>query len=67
MWAWLHEALLWNEVKKQKLSAFLETINGLLERTPPTEGEFTRTRMTSSMSWSFHVTIRSSRFGESNT
>ena len=41
MRAWLHEALLRNEVDKQKLTAFLETINGLLESPPRTEGEIT--------------------------
>ena len=37
MRAWLHEALMRNEVDKQKLTAFLETVNGLLKRPPPTE------------------------------
>jgi hypothetical protein len=39
MRAWLHEALLRNEVDKQKITAFLEIINELLERPPPTESE----------------------------
>jgi hypothetical protein len=31
MRAWLHEAMMRNEVDKQKLTAFLEIVNGLLE------------------------------------
>lgn len=41
MRAWLHEALLRNEVDKQKLTAFLDIVNGLLERPQPIEGEVT--------------------------
>jgi hypothetical protein len=41
MRAWLHEALLRNEVDRQKLTAFLETVNGLLERPPHPESEVT--------------------------
>ena len=41
MRAWLHEALMRNEVDKQKLTAFLEIVNGVLERPPPTESEVT--------------------------
>ncbi|MCW4041947.1 MAG: hypothetical protein NWE83_14500 [Candidatus Bathyarchaeota archaeon] len=41
MRAWLHEALMRNEVDKQKLTAFLEIINGSLEITPPIESEST--------------------------
>ena len=37
MRAWLHEALLRNKVDKQKLTAFLETIDGLLESTTRAE------------------------------
>jgi hypothetical protein len=37
MRAWLHESLMRNEVDKQKLTAFLEIINGLLESPSPTE------------------------------
>jgi hypothetical protein len=37
MRAWLHEALMRNEVDKQKLTAFLETVNGLLKRPPRTD------------------------------
>ncbi len=39
MRAWLHEALMRNEVDKQKLTAFLETVNGLLESPPRAEDE----------------------------
>jgi hypothetical protein len=39
MRVWLHEALMRNEVDKQKLTAFLETVNGLLESPPRTEEE----------------------------
>ena len=46
MRAWLHEALLRNEVDKQKLTAFLETINALLEHPPRTEDKVT-TKITS--------------------
>jgi hypothetical protein len=45
MRAWLHEALMRNEVDKQKLTAFLETINALLESTPRTE-DISTTRIT---------------------
>jgi hypothetical protein len=37
MRAWLHEALMRNEVDKQKLNAFLEIVNGLLESPPRSE------------------------------
>jgi hypothetical protein len=37
MRAWLHEALMRNEVDKQKLTAFLELVNGLLETPPQSE------------------------------
>jgi hypothetical protein len=39
MRAWLHEALMRNEVDKQKLTAFLETVNTLLKSPQPTESE----------------------------
>ncbi len=41
MRALLHEALLRNEVDRQKLTAFLDIVNGVLERPPPTEGDVT--------------------------
>lgn len=41
MRAWLHEALLRNEVDKRKLTAFLDIITGVLETPPRTEDEFT--------------------------
>jgi hypothetical protein len=41
MWAWLQESLLRNEVDKLKLTAFLETIDSLLNSTTRTEGEST--------------------------
>lgn len=41
MRAWLHEALLRNEVDRQKLTAFLEIVNGVLQSPPSTEGEVT--------------------------
>ena len=37
MRAWLHEALIRNEVDKQKLSAFLETINEFFKNPPRAE------------------------------
>lgn len=39
MRAWLHEALMRNEVDKQKLTAFLDIVNGFLQRPPPTKGD----------------------------
>ncbi|MCW4041138.1 MAG: hypothetical protein NWE83_10355, partial [Candidatus Bathyarchaeota archaeon] len=45
MRAWLHEALMRNEVDKQKLTAFLETINALL-KTPPRTEDISTTRIT---------------------
>ena len=39
MRVWLHEALMRNEVDKQKLTAFLEIVNGFLERPPRIEDE----------------------------
>ena len=39
MRAWLHEALLRNEVDKQKLTAFLDIVNGFLERPSHIEDE----------------------------
>jgi hypothetical protein len=39
MRAWLHEALMRNEVDKQKLTAFLDIVNGFLASPPCTEGD----------------------------
>jgi hypothetical protein len=41
MRAWLHEALMRNEVDKQKLTGFLDIINELLERPPPSMADET--------------------------